>query len=60
MDFNTFYEEINHGNARPDIHMVHKLYNAQTQHLFQGMLPQMLYVNRDVAFSVSVWSINAL
>lgn len=40
--------------------MVHKLYNAQTQHLFQGLLPQMLYVHKDVALTVPMCSTNAL
>ena len=35
--------------------MVPKFYNAQTQCLFHGILPHMLYMNRDVALTVPMW-----
>ena len=39
-------------NTRPEHHMVHNFYTAQTQHLSHGMLPHILCMNGDVALMV--------
>ena len=48
-----FYDDkLNTVNARPEHHMVHNFYIAQTQHLPHVMLPHILCRNGDMALMV--------
>ena len=52
-----FYDDkLNTVNARPEHHMVHNFYTAQTQHLPHVMLSHILCRNGDMALMVPTGS----